>query len=170
MTEDANFDSDFLLEKSQKKAKIEKSCSEEPETDDMIVDDEGGAVKSNEKLTHSGSIISFVLDDTVDVDSRVSNYSKSMGTLRFIWNNNNVTLITKVKLHNATLNLISRGGENWSGNAANVSKCEVLYHNSMRRILKISMTRVKDERTRNKTIRKYFLNESSIEDTRRRRH
>ena len=59
-------------------------------------------------------------------------------------------MIIKAKLHDGIpLNLLSWEGENWSGNAANISECEVLYHKAMRRILKISITGVKDERIRN---------------------
>ena len=49
-----------------KKVDIEKLCNESPETDDAIVDDEGGVVKFNNKFSCLGSAINFVLDDTVD--------------------------------------------------------------------------------------------------------
>ena len=66
-------------------------------------------------------------------------------------------LIIKVELHNTMpLKLLLLGGENWSRNAAVINKYEVYYHKATRRILKISMMRVKEDRIRNKTIRKYF--------------
>ena len=93
---------------------------------------------------------------------------KCMGELHFIWEDDNMPLIIKVKSHDATpLNLLLWGGDNWSGNAAGISECEAFYHQEMRRILIISMARVKDDMIRNNTIIKYFLNEPSIEDARR---
>ena len=90
----------------------------------MIVNNEGGAVKFYNEFTCLGSIINFLLDNTVDVESRVPKASKSMGSLRFIWEDHNMMLPIKVKLYDAMLlNLLSCGGENWSGNVAGINKC-----------------------------------------------
>ena len=89
----------------------------------MIVDDEGCLVKFINKFTYLGSIINFALDDTVDVESRVSKTRKSMEALRFIWEDESMPLIIKVKLCNAMpLNLSLWGGENWSRNEADIKK------------------------------------------------
>ena len=65
------------------------------------------------------------------------------------------------------VNLLLWGGESWSGNAADIIKCEVLYHNAMRRTLKMSMSRAKEDRTKKK-YSQTFLNQFSIEDMWRR--
>ena len=145
---------------------IENSYAESPENYYIIVDDEGDVVKFNNRFTYLGSIIDFSLVDTVDSESRVPKDSKYMGALRFIWEDENMALIIKVKLCNASpLNLILWGGENWSGNASDINEWEAFQHKEMRKILKISMARVNDDSIRNKTIRKYSLNEPSIENT-----
>ena len=83
------------------------------------------------------------------------NDRKCIGEFHFIWEDDNIPLIIKVKSHEATpLNFLLWGGDNWSGNAANVDKCESFHHKETRKILKKIMTRVKDERIRRKTIRK----------------
>ena len=86
---------------------IENSYAESPENYYIIVDDEGDVVKFNNRFTYLGSIIDFSLVDTVDSESRVPKDSKYMGALRFIWEDENMALIIKVKLCNASpLNLI----------------------------------------------------------------
>ena len=69
----------------KKKADIEKSYAEAPETDDTIVDDEGGVAKFNGKFAHLGPIINFLLDDTVDTDIRVHKARKYVGALHFLF-------------------------------------------------------------------------------------
>ena len=70
--------------KRRKNVRIENACTESPETDDTTSDDEGGAVKFNRKFTCLGYVINFVLDDTVDAQSRVLKDSKAMDAQRFI--------------------------------------------------------------------------------------
>ena len=149
---------------------IDKSHAESPKTDDVIVDDEGSVVKFNNKFACLGSVINFALNGTVDVESRVPKARKSMGALHFIWEDDSAPLMIKAKSCDVVqLSLLLWGGENWSRNAADISKCEVLHHEATRRILKMSMAKVKDGRTRSKTTRNFFSNEPSIEDAWRRR-
>ena len=144
---------------------IEKLCNESPETDDAIVDDEGGVVKFNNRFSCLGSAINFVLDDTIDAWSRVTNASKAIGALCFVWEDVNMPLTIKVKSHNAIpVKLLLWGGENWSGNVADIRKYETFHHTMMRIMLKMPMSRVKEETIKSKIIRKYVLNQLSIED------
>ena len=78
-----------------------------------MIDDDGGVVKFNERLTCVSSIVNLLLYYTVDVVSISSKARKHMGALSFMWNYNNVPLNIKVKLHNEIpLNALSWGGNN----------------------------------------------------------
>ena len=62
-----------------------------------------------------------------------------------------------------------QGGENWSGNKADIKLLDTFYHKSIRRILGITMGRVKEEEITNSEIRRRFGNIESLSVTCRKR-
>ena len=81
-----------------------------PETNNMQVDDSSGVVKFNDSFACLGSIIAFALDDDVDVTNRFSKSSKHVGSLHFMWSDDDAPSSTKVKLHDVmSLNLLLWG-------------------------------------------------------------
>ena len=93
-----------------------------------------------------------------------------MGALKFAWDAAEVPLITKIKLHQATpMNLMLWGSENWSGNKADIAKMNTFHHKSTRRILGITMGRVKEEEITNEDVRGRFGNIEPMRDTWRKR-
>ena len=49
-------------------------------------------------FNYLGSIISYDLDDTKDIKKRIDKASSAMGALNFIWNAEEISLRTKIKL------------------------------------------------------------------------
>ena len=144
--------------------------TEAPETRDIIVDERGGTLSFTNEFLYLGSSIDFLIDDTTDVKNRISKASKSMGALKFIWDAVEVPLPTKIKLYQAIpMNLMLWGGENWSGNKADIKLLDTFHHKSIRRILGISMGRVRDEEITNSEIRRRFGSIESLSVTWRKR-
>ena len=71
------------------------------ETDAFKVDDTGGYIPFINKFEYLGSTINFLLDDTIDISTRIKAVNKAMGAMNFIWNANEVSLETKYKLYMA---------------------------------------------------------------------
>ena len=100
-----------------------------------------------------------MLDDAEDVKSRINNSSKSMGALKFTWDEKDVPLETKIKLCiSVPMNLLSWGEGNWSGNKDDARMIKIFQNKAMRHTLRINMTKVKDEETTNDEIRRRFGN------------
>ena len=111
-----------------------------------MVDDKGENFVFIKIFLCLGSTIGFLLDDATDVTNRISKAKKSMGTLKCMWDAKEVTLTTKIKLHKAIpTNLALCGSDNWSGNEADLKKIDFFHHKSVRRILGIRMSAVKEE-------------------------
>ena len=67
------------------------------------------------------------------------------------------------------LSLIIWGYESWCGSVASIEKCDFFHYKVMKRILKMPMSREKDETIRRIMIREMFSNEEKIKDACRRR-
>ena len=118
------------------------------------------------EFCYLGSLINYTLNDSSDINRRITKATCAMGALKFIWDSEEVELQTKINLYKAIpLNLALWGHECWARKAQDIKKLEAFHHKSMRRILHINMQRVKDERIKNSEIRKQFNNIDTIEDT-----
>ena len=82
-----------------------------------------------------------------------------MGALKHFWNNHHVDLIVNYRIFMAIpLNLLLWGCKSWALKKSSIDKLDVFLHKSIRRILRIPMSQVKDERIKNERIRKIFYN------------
>ena len=81
------------------------------------------------KFTCLRSFINFMLDDSKDVECRISKatkVTKEIRVLNFIWDKKDMQLEIKYALRNAiSLNLLLQGSESQSGNMMNIKKNEV---------------------------------------------
>ena len=81
-----------------------------------------------------------MLDETVDVKTRINKAKNEMRALEFNWDAKEVPIITETKVHQAILiSVASWGSENWNGSKGDLAMMEVLCHKSVRRILVITM-------------------------------
>ena len=88
-----------------------------------------------------------------------------MGSLSSYWSDKSVDLKSKYLVFAAIpRNLLLWGREIWDLRTSLLSKMEVFLHRSVRRILGITMTEVKEERIRNAEVRERFFNIPTIQN------
>ena len=56
------------------------------------------------------------------------------------------------------LDIVLWGSENWSGNKNDIVMIEAFHHKAMRRIFKVLVSRVKEDKIKNATIKEWFRN------------
>ena len=86
-----------VVKKKNVQIGIAKMCNSAPENRNMLLDN-NGCISFTPKSTCLGSNTDFMLDGTEDVKSRIDKASKSMGVLKFVWDEKDVPLETKIKL------------------------------------------------------------------------
>ena len=102
--------------------------------------------------------ISYNLRNHHDVDSRIADASASMGSLSSYLSDKSVDLKSKYLIFAAIpFNLYLWESESWALRTSLLSKMEFFLHRSIRSILGITMTKVKEERIRNEEVRERFL-------------
>ncbi len=80
-----------------------------------------------------------------------------MGALKEVWRNPHLNIYSKYLFFQVILmNLLLWGCKTWSLQQSPLDKLEVFLHQSIRCILAINMTRVKEERIQNTKIRSIF--------------
>ena len=86
-----------------------------------------------------------------------------MGALKTMWDCPHLELWSKYLLFRSTpMNILLWGCETWSMRKALANKLEVFLHRSIRRILHVSITRVKEERIQNEHVRRMFYDISRV--------
>ena len=73
------------------------------ETQEIVVDEQGGKFIFTDQFIYLGFMLTFLLDNTIDVKHRITKASKAMGTLRHVWMAKEIPLYSKVKLYEAIL-------------------------------------------------------------------
>ena len=116
-----------------------------------------GFVSFTRTFRYLGSLISYNLRDDDDITSRLAAANASMGRLKEVWRNPHLDVYNKYLLFRAIpMNLLLWGAETWSLRKSQLDKLEVFLHRSIRRILHISMTKVREQRLHNDKVRKMF--------------
>ena len=106
-----------------------------------------------------GTLISFDLRDDKDIEKRISKASQMVGALKNVWDDEFVDKKTKYLFFLAIpINLLMWGCETWALKESSVKAIDVFIHRSIRRILGIKMSRVKEEKITNKSVREMFYN------------
>ena len=94
-----------------------------------------------------GSFVSFSLCYDFYIENRVTAATQLMGALE------QVLLFRAIPM-----NLLLWGCETWSMRKALSNKLEVFLHRNIRRILRVSMTKVREDCIRNEHVRRLFYN------------
>jgi hypothetical protein len=104
-----------------------------------------------------GSLICYNLRNDEDITAQLAAANASMGRLKEVWCNPHLDLYHKYLLFRAVpMNLLLWGAETWSLRKSQLDKLEVFLHQSIRRILQISMTRVREQRLHNNKVQQMF--------------
>eukprot|EP00956_Cyclotella_meneghiniana_P019936 scaffold34652_cov36-Cyclotella_meneghiniana.AAC.1 len=128
------------------------------ETNRIMLDSEG-YVDFTKDFLYLGSSTSYDLRDDQDIARRINIASRSMGMLKNFWDNPSIDLYTKHLFYLAIpINLLLWGCESWALKKSSLKKLEAFHHRSIRRILKINMTQVREDKIRNEKIREQFHN------------
>ena len=147
----------------QKRQREDKQYDNSPDT--AIIQFVEGHVTFTRHFKYLGSYISYNLRDDHDVDSRIAAASASMGGLSSFWEDSSVDLKSKYLIFSAIpCNLLLWGSESWALRTSLLSKLEVFLHRSVRRILQIKMSEVKEERITNAEVRRRFFNIPTIQN------
>jgi hypothetical protein len=118
------------------------------ETQNFPVTD--GFVSFTRTFRYLGSLISYNLRDDDNITSRLAAANTSMGRLKEVLRNPHLDVYNKYLLICAIpMNLLLWGAETWSLKKSQLDKLEVFLHRSIRRILQISMSKVREQRLHN---------------------
>ncbi len=121
------------------------------------IDIEDGCVTFCCHFKYLGSYISFGLTDDYDIEQRLTLATQSMGALKSLRDSPHLEIWSKYLLfHAIPMNLLLWGCKTWSMWKSLLDKLEVFFHRSIRRILQVSMTRVKEECTHNEHVWRMF--------------
>ena len=132
------------------------------ETEPILIG-ESGMITLTRHFKYIGSYISYSLKDDYDIEHRISQDSSAMGSLNNFWIDNTVDNISKYLIFCAIpCNILLWGCESWEIREATLNKLEVFLHRNVRKILKITITMVMDEKITNQYLRKIFFNIPTI--------
>ena len=116
-----------------------------------------GLVSFTQTFRYLGLLISYNLHDYDDITARIASANASMGALKHVWHNPHLNVYNKYLLFRAIpMNLLLWGAETWLLQKSQLDKLEVFLHCSIRRILHISMTKVRKQRLHNGKVRRMF--------------
>jgi hypothetical protein len=112
-------------------------------TQDFLV--ANGFVSFTWTFRYLGSLISYNLCNDDDITSQLATAKASMGALKEVWCNPHLNVYNKYLLFRAIpMNLLLWGAETWLLRKSQLDKLEVFLHRSIRCILHISMTKVRE--------------------------
>ena len=158
----ARFGLEMHIGRGEKKSKTECVLfpafeSEYEDKDTSIFEVNDGFVQFTKQFKYLGSIISFNLNDSIDIDARISQASKAMGALRNFFKCDKVSLYAKRLIYLAIpVNLCLWGAESWALTEASLRKLKVFHTRSIRSILKITIYDVKELHIKNDDILSMF--------------
>ena len=114
---------------------------------------ESGMITLTKPFNYHGSYISYSLRDNSDIEHRISQASAAMGALNSFGVDNRVNNFSKYLILCAiSCYLLLWGCESWAIREATINKLEVFLHRNVRKILKITITMVIDERITNESV------------------
>ena len=142
---------------------MDKLYDDSEETNRIEIED--GFVDFTKHFKYLGSFISYHMRDDYDIEKRIAAGSKAMGALSGFWNNDHGDMFHKYRIFMAIpVNLLLWGCESWALKEASLNKLDVFLHRSIRRIMKMSMSEVKDRKINNEKLRDMFYHIPNIRE------
>ena len=127
-----------------------------PETANFPLSD--GYVSFTRTFRYLGSLINYSLHDNDDITAQIASVTAVMGALKEVWRNPHLVVYNKYLFFQAIpMNLLLWGAKTWSLRKSQLDQLKVFLHCSIRRILQISMSTVKEEKIRNERVREMFI-------------
>jgi hypothetical protein len=133
-------------QKAQTRQDQEGALYDELKETHLINVDDGSAIFCHH-FKYLGSFVSFSLCNDFDIENQVTAATLLMGALKKVWNSPHLDIWSKYLLFWAIpMNLLLWGCKTWLMQKALSNKLEVFLHCNIRRILCVSMTKVREER------------------------
>ena len=118
-----------LVKKKKNTINLQDIYSNAYETTNFSVNDEGCFISFTHHFKYRRSIINFLLDNTTDINIRISIANKVMGAMGFIQDMEEVLIETQYKLHIAiSVNFAMWNSETWVGNSTNLHRLDTFHH------------------------------------------
>jgi hypothetical protein len=122
-----------------------------------------GTINFCNDFKYLGSIINNDLKDDKEILIRIKKANAQFGALKHVLLGRTLRLKTKINLFNAILmNTVLWGCESWTLSTSSKQKLSTFQHRSIRRILKISIYEVVENRIKNSEVRSKFNNAQHI--------
>ena len=135
----------------EKRKRYDKAYDEANEMNSITVSE--GFVTITKHFRYLGRFVSYNLRSNYNVDRRLASTSSSIGALDHFWKDISVNLYRKYWIFLAiTINILLWGCKSWALRIPLLNKLGVFVHRSIRNILGVTMTQVKEERITNETI------------------
>ena len=116
---------------------------------------ESGMITFTRNFKYLRSYISYSLRDDYDIEHRISQASAAIGALNNFWIETTVDNLSKYLIFCAIpCNLLLWGCKSWEIQESTLKKLEVFIHRNVRKILKITIKMVMDEKITNQYLRK----------------
>jgi hypothetical protein len=116
------------------------------------------------KFKYLGSIITPLLNEDLEVETRIKKAKSLMGAARHFFDNKDVDKRIKSQIYVAgPLNALLWGFESWNLTKNNLRKLTAFHHGAIRRILGIKWSQVREQHIKNKEVRGLLCNIPNID-------
>ena len=123
---------------------------------------ESGIITFSRHFKYLGSYISYALKYYYEIEHRISQASVAMGALNNFWVDNTVDHFSKYHFLRNYLQSTYVGMRELVDSRSNVKEIGGIYSQKCKKILKITITMVIDEKITNESVRKQFFNIPTI--------
>ncbi len=116
------------------------------------------------KFKYLGSIITPLLNEDAEIESRIKKAKAIMGASKHFFDNKDVDRRVKTQIYIAgPLNALLWGCESWNLTKRNLNKLRSFHHGTIRRILSIKWQQVRDNHIKNAEVRALLYNIPNID-------
>ena len=116
------------------------------------------------KFKYLGTIITPLLNENLEIETRIKKAKSLMGAARHFFDNKDVDKRIKSQVYVAgPLNALLWGCESWNLTKNNLRKLTAFHHGAIRRILNIKWSQVRERHIKNKEVRGLLCNIPNID-------
>ena len=101
---------------------------------------DGGYITFCKQFTYLGSIITWDLDDSVDVTARIAKASSALGSLGCVFKNKDISIATKWTAYMVlVMSILLFGSESWTLRIEDLRRLQTFHHAAVRRICGVTL-------------------------------
>ena len=116
------------------------------------------------KFKYLGSIITPMLNEDVEIETRISKAKSLMGAAKYFFDNKDIDKRIKSQIYIAgPLNALLWGCESWNLSKNNLRKLTAFHHGAIRRILGINWNQVREKHIKNREVRGLLCNIPNVD-------